>query len=263
MHLTPLLPYLPTLLRAFYLLSALLVLTVNSIPHLRSTLIPYGKTLPQQRTRPLLHVPKSYFSHFYILGFPWAAFVLLTYIYALNAFPTLASPTTEQSLTTTTTTLISLVLITLHTLRRLHESLTLFRSSNAKIHVFHYLFGLIYYFITPIALSIEGWQNILTHGKHPSMHSPIPCKATPTQEKSSPPYNGTLLFIYASHSQHTCHKILASLRSSSSSSQPYTLPKTSHFTHTSCPHYFFECLIYASFIIIQYHNPLTACTILI
>ena len=71
---------------------------------------------------------------------------------------------------------------------------------------------------------------------------------SPWRELSfSPPSKRTLLcipvFILASGIQHDCHAYLASL-------PKYTLPSHPLFQVIVCPHYFAECLIYASLAIL-------------
>ena len=174
-------------IRAFYSLSALLVAFLTAIPSLRSSFIPYGKTLqspaptqhPQSTTRHSLHVPKRWFTHFYMIALPWSLSLFLELLLArghyfespvtpLNLFMRIFPPDskfTRNSTQQPSEALLCLFLMVSHAARRLYESIYVFTPSCAKMHVFHYVFGLAYYAITPIALCIEALPRLLSTGK--------------------------------------------------------------------------------------------------
>jgi len=62
------------------------------------------------------------------------------------------------------------------------------------------------------------------------------------------PLIGVSIFLYASYRQFCCHNILAQLRSSKNKN--YSIPYGDSFELVSCPHYFWEIIIYISFLVI-------------
>ncbi|KAG2180016.1 hypothetical protein INT43_003803 [Umbelopsis isabellina] len=72
------------------------------------------------------------------------------------------------------------------------------------------------------------------------------------------------LYVYASWHQHTCHQILANIRSktrdpssSSSQSNVYQIPRGDWFESVVCPHYLADILIYVSMCILNKWQNLT------
>ena len=74
---------------------------------------------------------------------------------------------------------------------------------------------------------------------------------------------GLSIFLYGSYHQYTCHKILADLRGSNSSSEgpssptrfkKYMIPYGDWFQYVSSPHYMAEIMIYVGVCILMWCN---------
>ena len=165
----------------------------------------YGKTsLPGSLS---LKLPKTYFTHFYVVGVSVNLALLLT--------------STEKS------TIWLLSLYQVHVARRLYESLWVSRSSSsAKIHLAHYVLGVSYYVSTPLTLVC------VSDGDH--------------IEGGALSWLFGFLFLFANWVQHECHCFLANLRppSSKNTHEAYYIPRGRWFKMVSCPHYASEIVIY-------------------
>lgn len=162
-------------------------------------------------------LPKSWFIHFYVYA-SWFNIVMLFYSIRFRNY--------ECSK-------ILWTLTEIHFVRRWEECLRVSKlSREARMHGFHYIFGLGFYTCVCIAV---------TCGSVP-IHSFISILMI-------------LLFAIASYLQRSCHRILANLRPDTSCS--YTLPQQGWFLYLACPHYFFEILIYLSMVLIQSGQSVT------
>lgn len=185
----------------------------------------YGKTLPSKPISHSLHlpydfqdiyVPKIWFTHFYIIHFLLSIINILVFFIVDYANKNVCS---------------DLQLIICFNLiqsgRRLYECLYVSKFSNtAKIHIFHYLVGVIFYTsinIIPLLMHYTNEELPLQYSK---------CILS------------ILLFITASYDQYNNHNLLANQKK-------YTLPTTALFKYVVCPHYFDEVLIYLSIFIIK------------
>jgi 3-oxo-5-alpha-steroid 4-dehydrogenase 3 len=112
-------------------------------------------------------------------------------------------------------------------IRRLYECLYVSKfSKTAKIHIFHYLVGLFFYSTINIIPFLENYDGNFY---------PI---------RWFQPFTFLSIFIYISIKQYQTHFIL-------SKQKKYTLPKTNLFKYVTCPHYFYESLIYLIFFLIR------------
>uniref|UniRef100_A0A8D0HE15 Polyprenal reductase n=1 Tax=Sphenodon punctatus TaxID=8508 RepID=A0A8D0HE15_SPHPU len=213
-------------------------------------LIRYGKTKSGCGQRPallqLLDVPKRWFSHFYIVSVIWNGLLLLLLIQAL--FLSRPLPVWLQDLLVVLggaaqnqnaggehlSALLVLVLLWLHSLRRLAECLYISVFSDGVIHLVQYCFGLGYYVVMGLTVLCQMparvgnghfmkicWYHVL----------------------------GIIMYVWASAHQHRCHVILANLRKSKSGkvvNLDHSIPVGDWFERVSCPHYFAELLIYIS-----------------
>jgi 3-oxo-5-alpha-steroid 4-dehydrogenase 3 / polyprenol reductase len=163
-------------------------------------------------------LPKSWFLHFYVYA-SWFNIIMLFYSIRFRNY--------EVSK-------ILWTLMEIHFLRRWEECLRVSKSGReARMHVFHYVFGLGFYTCVCIAVTC--------------------CGSFPIHWFTS--IILILMFVIASYLQRSCHRILANLRPDSS--YDYVLPKEGWFLYLACPHYFFEILIYLSMVLIQAGQSIT------
>ncbi|OBA18174.1 uncharacterized protein OGAPODRAFT_5832 [Ogataea polymorpha] len=190
------------------------VLVVSRVPQLRF-LLQYGKTLrndPHPRLLDL-YVPKKWFTHFYEFSLALSTAGLI-WVFANHSF-----------------CLIHLVcmLTFFQSLKRVYECLFVSKfSPTAKVHVTHYLAGLLFYV----------WADVL-----PILSSELP-DSTLKRSPSAFSYFCALLALLLSYDQYINHKHLASLKK-------YTMPHDGLFKYICCAHYFDEVSIYLCHFLIQ------------
>ncbi|KAJ3162645.1 Steroid 5 alpha-reductase 3 [Geranomyces michiganensis] len=255
-------------IRSVYYLAAAAVLVGLIVPLLRSTIIPYGKTLQPAGSkavpRPgvklcgnLLSVRKSLFWHFYALGLPWSAFLLYICLRPVQLSSEFTAAV-DDMITTSTGSLfkdwqgsnqlpieviLAHALMVVQTGRRLFECRRVFTASPAKMHLVHYMVGIAYYCITPMAVGVEGWAHWWGKGAVDT--------AFQWSDMRLRHALALTLFAWASYEQYLAHVQLASLRSGNHKTESlvpvYKLPQQRWFRYVACPHYLFEFLIYMSF----------------
>jgi 3-oxo-5-alpha-steroid 4-dehydrogenase 3 len=193
----------------FLILASASVLISRFIPIL-NPLLYYGKVYASQTDNlsrlpsPLqfflsLVVPKSWFTHFYVVSCT---------VCAIQWFNQPG---------------FVLGLMTIQSIRRLVECVFIEKSSpHAKIHVSHYIVGILFYISVGLAVDAGEPQNFNL--------------------------GSSIIFVACSIEQARCHLILASLKK-------YSLPQTSLFRFLACPHYLMEIGIYAAFVIADPENP--------
>eukprot|EP00075_Anas_platyrhynchos_P023625 XP_027312878.1 polyprenol reductase [Anas platyrhynchos] len=215
-------------------------------------LIRYGKTKNGGGQRPAwlrrCQVPKRWFTHFYIVSVLWNGFLLIELFQA--KFLGAALPPWMQQLHSAFgrdlqsqntdsehfSALLVLLLLWLHSFRRLAECLCTSVFSNGVIHVVQYCFGLGYYIVLGTTVLWQVPINV-RHGTGSSMQI---CWYHVV---------GIVVYIWASLHQHRCLVILSNLRKSKSGkvvSLSHSIPFGDWFERVSCPHYFAELLIYLS-----------------
>lgn len=182
----------------------------------------------------LLTVPKSYFTHFYIL---------LT----IGCIYTLAWPRSDPSQATHP---LIIYLVTIQSLRRLGESYFVTKfSPKSSINVFHYLVGMVHYTLLSINCYLGSSQSLsnltipeklLTNLTNPGriLASWLEYLATLTNLDRLL----VTIFIIASVSQFMSHRHLASLRK-------YSVPS---FAYVSSPHYLAEMVIYGLLMVLAW-----------
>uniref|UniRef100_A0A8C0IRZ2 Polyprenal reductase n=1 Tax=Chelonoidis abingdonii TaxID=106734 RepID=A0A8C0IRZ2_CHEAB len=152
-------------------------------------LIRYGKTKSgcgqRQAWRRLLDVPKRWFSHFYILSVVWNGFLLLLLIQALflsRPFPiwlqdllsALGGASQNQDVGDKhLSVLLVLMLLLLHSFRRLIECLCISVFSSGVLHIVQYCFGLGYYIVIGLTVLCQVPANV-SNGKVVSLNHSIP-----------------------------------------------------------------------------------------
>ncbi|NXJ62919.1 PORED reductase, partial [Rostratula benghalensis] len=149
--------------------------------------------------------------------------------------------------------LLVLLLLWLHSCRRLGECLWTSVFSSGVIHIVQYCFGLAYYIAIGSTVLCQVPTNI-RNGKELSV------------EICWYHVVGVMMYIWASLHQHRCLVILANLRKSKSGkvvNLSHSLPFGDWFERVSCPHYFAELLIYASMAVtLGFHNLTWWCVVL-
>jgi 3-oxo-5-alpha-steroid 4-dehydrogenase 3 / polyprenol reductase len=238
------------LVRAFYLLAALSIIIVRFIPSLRDRFLDYGARSNTEHARQAANepsglvarlldwtaqvkVPHARFSDFYAFLFLCLAFwasqlsgIGLYGRYLQSGID--LDPCPFESPRTT----ICFLALTIQSLRRYYECITLSKQSNASMWIGHYLIGLAFYFFITIAVWVEQMQ-----------HDEGRChrKKWLTLRGDFTPFDGaaTLLFGLASMLQQHYHRYLFSLKK-------YTLPDRFAFNYIISPHYTAECLIYVA-----------------
>ncbi|KAI9261593.1 3-oxo-5-alpha-steroid 4-dehydrogenase-domain-containing protein [Phascolomyces articulosus] len=265
----------------------LLSILAKWIQFLRTSVLPYGKLnntaeKPQSRSGQWLAqwtVPKSWFSHFYIVGLALAmgnAFEIgLFFQYHIRGpimtlLYTLDTPQGSDTMAAQDC-LVALMLFIIHLARRVYESLCIERPSpQARMHISHYLTGLGFYGAMVFATWVEGAANLGVW----DMNKMIELKTSMTtnnnndyytlnhldSERMAPTIRATLaipLFLYAANHQHTCHHILGSLRENGSG---YQIPRGDWFESIVVPHYLADILIYLAFnLLCGFQNKVFLC----
>jgi 3-oxo-5-alpha-steroid 4-dehydrogenase 3 len=191
--------FLESTLALFYVSATISVLIISVIPSLKSEFFPYGKTLV--RLNKWL-VPKYWFMHFYIVGI-------------LSSIAALFFKRSDRPVVT--------LLFFFHCIRRLLEC-WLSRRSESKMHITHYIIGILYYLLTAWAWDLVPLKKLVIGGA---------------------------IWLFGSLEQKKSH---AYLRKLVKRKQEYPLPNQGYFIATACPHYFFEVCIYAGMALMsQFH----------
>ena len=138
---------------------------------------------------------------------------------------------------------IPVVLLLLHLCRRAYECIYVHVWGSGKMHAGGYILGLLHYAFVPFVVVDSDWCC----GKD------IAVSYNPSRRAIFQMALGALLCCYGQTQQHVHHKILAGLRKGDTRSYleqyMYSIPLGRWFSYVSCPHYFAEILIYASFVI--------------
>ncbi|NXF97328.1 PORED reductase, partial [Eubucco bourcierii] len=228
-------------------------------------LIRYGKTKRVGRQQPAwlhrLQVPKRWFTHFYVVSVLWNGFLLLRLFQAEFLRGSLPSwiQHMQHALGRDSqnsehfSVLLALLLLWLHSCRRLAECLWTSVFSHGVIHVLQYCFGLGYYIVLGSTLLCQVPANIRRAAElsvHVCWYHIV----------------GVTMYIWASLHQHRCLVILAQLRKSKSGSVvslTHSVPSGDWFERVSCPHYLAELLIYISLaIVLGVHNLTWWCVVM-
>lgn len=198
------------------------VFTASVLPTL-TPFLKYGKTLQHNKVNHTLHlpldiqniyIPKKWFTHFYIIHFIFSA--INCCIIELNNTHV---PFSDIH--------IICIFNLIQSTRRLYECIYVSKfSSKAKIHLFHYLVGLIFYSSINIIPLLMYFLNQCSHPKIINIVIAF------------------IIFLFASYDQWINHNIL-------SNQIKYTLPNYGLFKYVICPHYFDESMIYLSLLIIK------------
>ncbi|XP_035510021.1 polyprenol reductase [Morone saxatilis] len=212
-------------------------------------LIRYGKTKQTLRRDDWLRVfdvPKRWFWHFYAISVGWNALLLVLYLnltfrhqsyppWLIGSLDILTGlPSTDSQVPQLSTVLV-LLLLCVHSLRRLLECLFVSVFSDGALHLVQYVFGLGYY--VTMGLTVLCSDRL---GKG---------TGTLLSQLDWIHVAGIALFVVASLMQHQSMVLLARLRTGKSgtvATLAHRVPVGGWFELVSCPHYFAELLIYVS-----------------
>ncbi|XP_031574504.1 polyprenol reductase-like [Actinia tenebrosa] len=218
----------------------------------------WGKTETNVKTSSLfsrlLHVPNSWFTHFYIVGVLWTTGLLYSvkifcnkehdtsWLYFFISLITSGSSYTNNI--DCLSVVIGLVLLLIQVSRRLLECVCI-SVFTGRIHLSHYAVGIVYYVLAGASL-VAPFNNMVSADWCISCGSILPSLHWTHVV-------AVTLFTWASLHQYNCHVILAQLRSSSSNKtrRVYRIPNGDWFEYVSSPHYFAEILIYFSLVVLE------------
>ncbi|KAJ9608511.1 hypothetical protein H2200_007499 [Cladophialophora chaetospira] len=224
-------------IRAFYLLSAVAILTVRLLPAFAGRFLAYGaRARPSQADNhrdnqsvgmkfldylATLTVPHSWFIHFYVLSSTCSLnAVCAFYFHPYYEDGTDASPSLKPAA-------FCAHLMLIQGLRRLFECALVTRAGPSRMWVGHYAIGVAFYMVTNMAIWVE------------QLYQPAPTTLWTWRTLLC-----TLVFFAASIKQNHYHRYLSSL-------SKYTLPRESAFRYIVAPHYTMECVIYLSLAILD------------
>ena len=184
-----------------------------------------------------LTVPQRFFRHFYVIG---VGSFLGAFLLARGAA---AAPT-----------VLCLALLTVHTARRLAETIFIqIFSPDARMHVVAYAFGLLYYVTLPFSfLSREEVAAVVAGAGGGISSAPRGWPPGAAARIST----GVALYAWSSFEQSVAHWQLAALRRSGggdgdSRARQDFIPKGRYFELVSCPHYLFEIGLYVGLKVVQ------------
>lgn len=295
------------LLRAAWVAGTLPIL-VASLPHSRldsihAFLLQFasrGKT--SQSSSYKFTVPQKFFLHLYIVGVIWTTFLLLTtWFYAYKMAP-LGGAALSFSLAASHLTGAShafswhksrfstvedrfqiwktaflLLLMEIHVLRRLYETLYVFNySSSARMHILGYLTGLYFYVAAPLSLcsfralevinfvadqvaelKVKGIEMLSV------LEDDLWRYALPIVNLGWCQWIGAAVFAWGCIHQWRCHLILGSIRERKDQTDEYEIPHGDWFDLVSSPHYLAEMVIYAGLVIASGGTDLTIWLLLV
>lgn len=232
-----------------------LIITENETA---SQLYVYGKSLDLKNKSDLFWkiflVPKRYFSHFYItasLLFSLScAIILLHHTHPISYIQSAKNYVqanflafkfeTAQTLEVVTSLFFTVILMTIQSWRRLHESLFVsVYATNSKINLIHYLYGHLFYILMALSTTIP-----ILFSTSSNQYSSLTILDNLLTVKRAIIF---VLFVYVSLNQHRCHKILANLRKDKAGqviTDRHFVPSGGLFEYVSCPHFLLEVLLY-------------------
>lgn len=226
---------------------------LGPIHRLLSCLSGRGKTVAPSSKWML---PQSYFLHFYIVGVVWSAFLLVClWRYASGVVEAEEAGRAWRPV-------FLLLLVELQVLRRLYESVFVFKySSSAKMHVFAYLTGLCFYTAMPLSMSssvaCKAWGYISSNvsgNLFEGQEGMLPLKFNwreYTNHLMSMHWSqliGATIFVWGWMHQLRCHQILGSLRKGCGKDH-YAIPAGDWFEFVSSAHYLAEIVLYGGILI--------------
>lgn len=231
----------------------------------------YGKSLDLNKKKGLFWqlflLPKKHFKHFYVTSLliflTCFAIVFIYYIPSninnklhneLNQLINFIATNKQifkiesaDSISSITALIFTIMLMIFQSTRRLYEtsSISVF-ASNSKINVIHYVYGHAFYImaalstIIPIMISQTSSKYNFTNIVDNLL----------TKQRAI----AFILFVYASHEQQKCNKVLANLRKDKSGrviTDQHFVPSGGLFEYVTCPHFLTEVIIYFLILVVQ------------
>ncbi|EOA32965.1 hypothetical protein CARUB_v10016295mg [Capsella rubella] len=233
-------------------------------------------------------IPQKCFAHFYVIGVVWTTLLLAaTWLYACEMAPLSSEEFQLSDIASHLTggshvfsfhkshmtpvehrfkvwrAVFLLILMEIHVLRRLIESIYVFKySPTARMHILGYFAGLFFYVTAPLSLCsniapevarfvgnqvAEFIANGKSHTSAPEINL-IFC-ISPLMKLGYPQLIGGVIFLWGWIHQRRCHAILGSLRENPSQAREYIIPYGDWFGIVSCPHFLAEIVSYAGLLI--------------
>ena len=254
------LPLLKLLASCWYLLAAtILVAFLAGQTHtpLSRAILRYGKTrcdgnaageydagvtvlMRRTMTTPYCHVPKRWFTWFYVVGISCNTLVLLASFMAMQKFGSgidldgkeMTSLPPRDNDCGLMGLCVAGVAYQLHLVRRLFECLYVTRfSTSATMHWLHLAFGIVYYMLVPLTLAMQMFACMPNTTKNPLPLASLPrldiiTARQPSEIALLPPPStfvplvimGVSMMGVGGYLQYCCHVILADLRAPARSS---------------------------------------------
>lgn len=250
------------LCKLFFYLGATVDIGGTLIPSFREKIMNYGSRSTTSHRPPSssslfeyvasIQVPHTWFTHYYIvsvLSSMFWGYQIYTRGPVLGFLASHAHP--ETSKVTANQALLGWLFMAIQGSRRLHESITLTKSSRSTMWFGLWLVGMAYYVVMGTSVWIEGAGKPQLAVIGPLILNVLAALDQRQLGKSlldfSRPSAKTLiavpLFVLASIAQHESHVHLASLKK-------YTLPHHYLFRRVVCPHYTSECVVYIAIAIV-------------
>lgn len=244
------------LVRSFYLVCIIAILTARLLSPLRQRFLAYGARTQHtthetaERVERLkinpdsskvldniasIHVPHSWFTHFYIVSVASSCLWMWSLSSSSNAPLVDRHDSTPYPRQSNQSAFVCVTLMLIQGIRRFLECTNVFQPSNSRMWIGHYAFGLAFYLFTNTAVWVESMNS--TSVEETAFSSESSLLLSPRT------YLGLASFAVASAVQFQAHSYLANLRK-------YTLPTQGLFSYLIAPHYTAECVIYLSLAIL-------------
>ncbi|XP_071949465.1 polyprenal reductase-like [Antedon mediterranea] len=213
----------------------------------------YGKVVSARSKtiiEKVIQIPKSYFKHYYLTSMISNGYLLwvLVNVYFLGGqAPSwyikcvqmlTYYPVNKPSVSHLSVLLMATVIVFQGT-KRFLECVILSKYSKATMNVVHYVLGITFYLFCGFSLISEA----------PDLSKPVPFTGPVELFKQQIRWYhifAILLYVWSSWHQYICHKIFSDLRKTDKDKNSHKIPYGDWFQYVSCPHYFFEILIYTS-----------------
>uniref|UniRef100_A0A914WFS2 Polyprenal reductase n=1 Tax=Plectus sambesii TaxID=2011161 RepID=A0A914WFS2_9BILA len=213
-------------------------------------LVAFGKLRPSvaKQWQRFIEVPKSSFLIFYCIASICSTIAVFTILPALLGWTDKApafvqktvailSDSSAPNAVDSTIALIALFLFTIHSYRRLYETIFVSVFSSGKVNVLHFVLGCAFYFFAVLSM-VTDMPCVRAGDRCP----PFEARRTTIAENSA-----IIVFLIAMFYQHQTFKILANLRMDRAGnviSKAHIIPKGGLFKFLTSPHYSCEILLY-------------------
>ncbi|KAL9257381.1 Polyprenol reductase 2-like protein [Drosera capensis] len=242
-----------------------------------------------------LTVPQKFFTHFYVVAVVWTSLLIFTSWSYAHEMPALVSGSfysdgiggsTIDSQSNSIQepysnsmdysyvvfrSVFLLLLMEVQALRRLYESVHVFRYNNsARMHILAYFTGLFFYTAGPLSLCCKSAPQLFTfaanqaakfldEGKNQlqSREFGLWDYLHLLMELGWSQWIGAAIFFWGSIHQLRCHAILGKLRQEKEHADNYAIPYGDWFDMVSSPHYLAEIVLYVGILVASGGTDLT------